>query len=222
MSFDALKTKQAELIRKALDGSFFMDIEGTSVGHVATITAETGGVVDLSPLPAGYKDLGWVNSDGFQFGRESNVANITSFGSVTPTRSDVQSDVTSLTVNAQETNLTTLALSTGAAASGITADPVTGEVVLTKPGRPSARSYKALFISVDETTDGPIYMGRYFANMKVTGYGSETYQSSAEEAILRTVTLGANPGPEGWSERWFFGGSGWKALLTQMGIPNTP
>lgn len=222
MSFDALKSRQTELIRKALDGSFFMDLDGTSTGHIDTITVDTAGVVDLSPLPVGYKDVGWVNADGFQFGRETNTANITSFGSVTPTRSDVQSDVTSLTVNAQETNLTTLAMSTGAATSGISADAVTGEVVLTKPGRPSARSYKGLFVAVDEVTEGPIYMGRYFCNLKVTGYGTETYQSSAEEAILRTVTLGANPGPEGWSERWFFGGTGWKALLTKMGIPTTP
>jgi hypothetical protein len=63
----------------------------------------SGAGVDLAPLPSGMDDLGWLTSDGAQFSRDVSASEVTSWGSVTPTRTDITSDSTTMTVTAQET-----------------------------------------------------------------------------------------------------------------------
>jgi len=81
--------------------------------------------VNLKVLPAGMDDLGWLSGDGAQFSRDVSTSDVTSWGSVTPTRSDVTSDTSTMAVTAQETKLLTIGLATGADLAAITADAQT-------------------------------------------------------------------------------------------------
>ncbi len=98
-TFAELQTVQTELIRKAKSGSAFLapisatDVDETFVGP--------GGV--LATLPADYEDLGWLSNDGMGFSRDVSTSDVTSFGSVSPTRSDVVSDTSTVTVEVSET-----------------------------------------------------------------------------------------------------------------------
>lgn len=218
MPLSALQLKQAELIRKATDGSAFI-APGNSL-LVETLTTGTVGTdADLNALPAGYTDFGFLTTDGVQTGRDVATSDITSWGQSSPTRSDVTTDSSTFTIVPQETNLSTISTYTGADIAAITATSTSGEVKLVKPTKPSSRTYRLLVVSEDETADGFIWYARFVPRAKVTGYAAQNL-SGGDEAITWGVTFGAEPDTElGGSEAWFFGGPGWFALLGAMGIP---
>jgi hypothetical protein len=221
MSFEALRDKKNELIRKATDGSLF--IGPGDADPITTLTTYTAGpppVIDLTPLPDDWEDVGWVTSDGFGTSRDVTNSEITSFGSTAPTRTDVVSDTTTLTGTMQETKLLTIGLATGADLAAIVANAQSGEVHIKKPTRPRAKNYRGLLVAVDENESGEIWIARYFPRLKVTNFSEQNF-SSGDEAIVWGVTYTAEEDSNyGATEGWLFGGPGWKALLTEMGIPN--
>lgn len=222
-NYTALKNKQSELIRKALEGSAFLaPISAIAIADLTSVTGVAPNeVVDLAPLPVDYDDLGWLSTEGVSFAREVAQAEIASWGSVTPTRTDITSDSSTATVVCQETKLLTIGLATGADLAAITADPATGEVSIAKPARPSSKSYRLLTLAVDQADAGEIYIARFFPRAKVTNYAEQSF-SGGDDPISWGVTFtGEVDSDLGYSERWIFGGAGWKALLTGMGITDT-
>ena len=174
--------------------------------------------VNLRPLPAGWDDLGWLSNDGAAFSRDVSTSDVQSWGSVTPTRSDVTSDTSTLAVTAQETKLLTIGLATGADLAAVTPDAQTGEVRIEKPTRPSSRHYRALSVAVDLGDAGEIYIARFFPRAKVTNYAEQAF-GGGDDPISWGVTLtGEEDSSLGFSESWLFGGPGWNALLDDMGF----
>lgn len=219
-SYAALKNKQAELIRKAQEGSAFL--APVAADAIDELTQATGTapnqVIDLAPLPTDYEDLGWLSPDGVSFAREVAQSDVTSWGSVTPTRTDITSDTSTATVVAQETKLLTIGLATGADLAALTADATTGEVRVNKPARPSSKRYRLLTVAVDENDDGEIYIARFFPRAKVSNYAEQSF-SSGDDPITWGVTFTGEEDSElGYSESWIFGGAGWKALTADMGF----
>lgn len=222
-SYEALKNKQAELIRKATDGSAF--VAPVSAAPITDLTqyiaAQVGppavpARIDLMPLPDEYDDLGWLTPDGMQFSREVSNAETTSFGSISPTRTDVTSDTSTLAVTAQETKLLTVGMATGADLSALTLKEQTKELSIAKPTRPKARHYRVLSLAVDENEFGEIYIARFFPRAKVTNYGDQAYGSEGE-IVWSTTLTGEIDSDLGYSERWLFGGAGWAGLAAKMG-----
>jgi hypothetical protein len=175
--------------------------------------------VNLKPLPTGWDDLGWLSSDGAQFSRDVSTSDVTSWGSVTPTRSDVTSDTSTMSVTAQETKLLTIGLATGADLAAITADAQTGEVSIEKPTRPSSKHYRALSVAVDLGDAGEIYVARFLPRAKVTNYAEQNFGGGDDPVVWGVTLSGEEDSSLGYSERWLFGGAGWLALLDDMGIP---
>lgn len=214
-NFLALANKQEDLVRKTVDMSVF--IAPITAPLITNLTDSADKL--LQALPAGYDDVGLLTSDGAQFSREIERSEITSAGRVTPTRTDITSDVSSLEISCQETKLSTIGLHTGADVSAIVPDPVSGEVKIAKPERPKPLKYRCLTVGVDENDAGEIYIARYFARAEVADVGDQPFQSEEDEALLWPVTLsGRFDKTAGYSEVWLFGGPGWHSLLTQMGF----
>jgi hypothetical protein len=217
--YEALKNKQNELIRKALDGSVFVaDATEAAIAALTTYTAGPPVVIDLTALPSGYDDLGWLSTDGSQFSRDVAASEVTSFGSVSPTRTDITSDTTTMTVTAQETKLLTIGLATGADLSAVTAAFETGEVSIAKPSRPKSRHYRVLSLAVDQGDGGEIYLGRFLPRAKVTSYAEQSFGGGDDPITWGVTFTGEEDSVLGYSERWLFGGPGWLALLADMGI----
>lgn len=218
-NYDDLKNKQAELIRKALDGSVFL--AAATADPIVNLTSDsvaTPGTPELTALPTDWDDLGYLSNDGAAFARDVASSEVTSWGSVTPTRTDITSDTTTLTVTAQETKLLTLGLATGADLANIVADGVTGEVKIAKPARPKSKHYRVLSLAVDEGDGGEIYVARFLPRAKVSSYAEQAF-GGGDDPISWGVTLTGEVDDDlGYSEEWLFGGAGWKALLTQMGF----
>lgn len=220
-AFETMQSLQTELIRKTLTGSVFI-AEATADPVGSALTEVTGTspdeVHELTALPEGYEDLGYTTDAGAAFTTETTSSDITSWQSTTPTRSDTTAETSTLQVVAQETKLLTLGLYTGSALGGIEAAATTGDVLIKKPQRPSARFYRVFVLSQDETEDGPIWIGRFLPRAKVTGRGGQSHDKS-DNALQYDVTFtGFRDTTYGSAEAFYFGGPGWLALLDQMGI----
>jgi hypothetical protein len=216
-AWDELKKHQNHLIRKTLEGSVFAaPITATA------ITALTDTTSELLALPTGYVDLGFMSDDGAQFSSEIDSSDVTSWGSVEPTRRDITQDVTTLQGFFQETNKMSIALYTNVDADSLTPDATSGELVVDKPDRPANRHYRILTIGVDLADAGEIYVARFLPRASVTDKDDQGYQGG-DDPLGWPVTLTAyKDAALGTSERYFFGGPGWKALLDDMGFDTTP
>lgn len=214
-TYDALQTKKNQLIRKFRNGSVF----GASYASdpIDTLTDATDG--GLAALPTGYKDWGWFTDDGLQYSRDVETSDTTSAGSNEPTRTDIDSDTTSLQVVFQETRLETIGLYMGVDLTAAKAAAGAGaELLIKKPQTPPELYYRVLALAVDESTGGEIYIARFFPRAKVTNFGDQQVQRG-EDAIGYDVTFQAFVDSDyGSSEGWIFAGPGWEALLADMGI----
>ena len=214
-SYDTLRGKKLELIRKATDGSVF--VGPLTVPLLTTLT--TTATRELATLPVGMKDAGWVTEDGVAFGRETATSDINSWGSTSPTRSDITTDETTITFTAQETNITTLGLATGFDMSTVTPTATTGEVDMKMGLVPSKKAYRVLALAVDKAPEGEIYIGRYFPRAEVNSFTDQTF-SGGDSAVEWGVTMTAKAdSTAGYAARYLFGGPGWHALLVAMGFP---
>jgi hypothetical protein len=194
-------------------------LTGGTTPSVGVATTTPGAAIDLTPLPSGWEDLGWTSSDGVTYGRETEVSDVTSFGSVEPTRSDMTRDTITMQCVAQETKLLTLGLYSGASTDGLRADATTGEFVIQKPAVPGFRFYHVLGVFVDRDDLGrEIYIARYMPRARITEYGEQVF-SDGDDPIGYSMTFtGFEDSTEGFSHAWMFGGAGWNALLSSMGI----
>lgn len=214
-----LRNKQAELIRKALDGSCF--IAPLSVAAPTTLTTYVAGppaVFNLAPLPVGYVDAGWLTPDGMQSSLSSESTAVTSFGSIAPTRTDLSSESSTVTIAMQETKALSIGLYTGADPASLTLAAQTKELDIKKSVRPTARSYRLLRLSVDENEFGEVYIGQFFPRAKVTGR-ADMNMTGGDNALTWGVTFtGEEDSTLGYSERWLFGGAGWAGLTAKLGF----
>jgi hypothetical protein len=212
-AYDALASKKQNLIRKARKGSVF--VAPYSADHIETLTDPTDSL--LAALPTGYQDLGWMSEDGAQFSSDIDVSEVTSWGSTTPTRTDINAENVELTISCQETSLWTIGLQVGVATSGITG-AASGEVKILRPLQPAKQNYHVLSLAVDENESGEIYIARYWPNAEVTDKDDQAF-SSGDDPVVWSVTMSARPDADlGSPEVWFFGGPGWKAIAADMGI----
>lgn len=208
-----LAEKQSQLIRKALDAVVM-------VAPIATAVPDT--IVDATGanlvVPTGYNALGHHSEDGITWSREVETSDITSHGSVDPTRSDIRRITSTMGVTAQETNLQTISTSLGIDLAADARSATTGELKVDEPSRPRSVHYRLMAVSVDDGDAGEIYIGRLFPRAKVTEVGEQTW-SDGDEAMVRPFTFTAyRDATLGVSVRHFFGGPGWKALLDDMGF----
>lgn len=216
-AWDELKVHQNHLIRKALEGSVF-----AAPITAPAITALTDTTSELLALPDGYVDLGFMSDDGAQFSAEIDSSDVTSWGSVEPTRRDITQDVTTLQGFFQETNKMSIALYTGVDAASLTPDATSGELKVDKPDRPASRHYRILTLGVDLADAGEIYVARFLPRASVTDKDDQAFQSG-DDPLGWPVTMTAyKDSALGTSESYFFGGPGWKALLADMGFTTTP
>lgn len=190
---------------------------GTSPS-VTVATTTPGAGVDLAPLPTGYEDLGWTSTDGSSFARATDVSNVSSFGSVQPTRADVTKDEVTLQVTAQETKLMVLGLYTGVDTAYLKANAGTGELKIAKPSQPGFKYYRVLGLYVDQSDYGEIYYARYMPRARVTAFGDQAFTDGDTPISYQLTFTGFEDSVLGYSHAWYFGGNGWRAYMTKMGV----
>lgn len=214
-AIDALQSLQNDLIRKTLNGSVFIAPYSAATVDEATLFDTATG--ELKTLPTGFKDLGYLTDAGASFNRSVTNSDVTSWQSLTPTRSDLTADTTTLQVICQETNLQTLGLYTGAADTALNPATANGVVRVDKPARPTGLEYRVLSIAVDETSEGEVVLCRYLPKAKPTAFGKQDF-AKANEIQYDVTFTGYVDDVLGSPESFIFGGAGWLSRLTAMGL----
>jgi len=214
-TYDAIKNLQSSLIRKALAGSVFV----ADVSAAAPTSLTTGAASGLAPLPEGYEDLGYITKDdGLSWSRSTEVSEVTSWGSVEPTRRDINSDVTNLAFTAQETKRATLGLYYNLDLSTVTPDATTGEVAFAQPTRPATKYMRVFALFVDGVGADTIYVARFLPRAMLSEVDDQAW-TDGDDPVGYPCTLAATPDEDlGYSVRHFFGGPGWKSRLEDMGF----
>jgi hypothetical protein len=215
-----IRDKKNELIRRAKDGSVFVAEMSVAVPTALTSTSSS---TLLTLATTDWTDIGWFSTDGVTYDRSTDQVETSSFGSSETTRSDVTKDEISMSCTAQETKALTLGITTGADITAIKADATTGEVQVAKPTTPKLRFYRVLGIFLDHDDNGlEIYFGRLMPRAQVADFGSQGYNEDETGISYPMTWRGKEDSTLGYSHKWFWGGPGWKALLTDMDIPNLP
>lgn len=215
-TYDQLKKKQSDLIRKALEGSIFIADESVALPTALT----SGDAANLLQLPAGFEDIGWVDKgDGATWSRSVDMSDVDSWGAVEPTRTDITKQTDGLKFTAQETKRRTLELYEGVNLSEVKPDATTGEVRFDRPSRPATRHFRAFGLFVDGSGADTIYVAKLAPKASVTDTGDQKW-SDGDDPVGYEVTMTAKyDATAGTAMRFFFGGPGWKKLLTAMGFP---
>lgn len=214
-TFDALQQRKNELIRKALEGSVFI-----APFSAALPTAMTSGASgDLNALPSGYVDVGWVDDkQGATWSRKPTTADVTSWGSVEPTRTDITKDDRVVKFTAQETKAITLELAEGVDMSGVTPDATSGEVSFSSSTRPETRYYRVFGLFVDGDGADSIYIGRLLPRAVVTSIGDQVWSNTADALVYPLEMSARIDSVAGYSVKHFFGGPGWQTILSELGF----
>lgn len=214
-TFDALQVRKNELIRKALEGSVFIAPETADLP--TALTSGAGG--DLVTLPTGYVDVGWVDDkQGATWSRKPTTADVTSWGSVEPTRTDITKDDRTVKFTAQETKAITLELAEGVDMSTVVPDPTTGEVAFASPTRPETTYYRVFGLFVDGDGSDSIYIGRLLPRAVVTSIGDSVWSNTADALTYPLEMAARVDSVAGFSVKHFFGGPGWQTILSELGF----
>ena len=213
--FTALQTLQSSLIRKFRNGSVFVS-NTPSVTLPTRLTATTDNKPTALTI-TDWTDLGLLSEDGAQFESETSTSDTTTWQQVEPARSDVVSKVNTLALQAKETKRATIELYTGKDLS--TLIPATGgAVVFDDDTTPSFRYARVLAIGVDDTADGPIYLGRALTHARVTSLGGQSINKGDDGLVYDLTFTGYVDDVLKTSQRWYFEGPGWLAALSRMGF----
>lgn len=211
--FADIKVEDNRLIRKALDATAVV----ASYTAAAIASPFTGTTSALAALPTGYSDLGWLSDDGISLGREIELSEINSLGSVEPTRIDTRRVSKTLTCMAQETKKLTRALYYGMNL-GATITPNAGGVVeFNEPDQPVPNYVRLVAYLKDENENGEIYIVRSYPRARVTPNGEQTW-SDGDAALMYPLLFTATKDPVlGYSVKEWQGGPGSTGLNTAMG-----
>lgn len=212
--FNALRGAQAKLIRKALGGLILVAPEDAEVPDPIFTGANT--FADFATL--GYKPLGWLTKgDGINFTRETEQAEVESFGAQEPTRIDFTKDVTSAAFKCQETNRQVLEMYHGVDLEGVTVDKTTGEFAFSNPDVPEAIYRRLIYIAKDGNGDDSKYIIKVMPRGIVSEVQEQAWSSESELASGLTVKA-TKDDVLGYSVRNVFGGTGFLKLAADMGF----
>ena len=192
-----------KLIRKIQKAVAFLD---KSDVEMPTSMYEAGSLIDLKTR--GWLPVGLVSPEGYTFNREPESEDIDALGYASPVRTDTTRVARSVAFTPLERGRRhMLELQYGTDLTGITMDPVTGEIVFDEPDLPVDDEYKLLVLGQDGPADEQWVLGKGYFAAKLANTAEETW--GREGAAASQLTLNIFSGEEsGVPVRHFMGGTG--------------
>lgn len=214
-TFDSIRGHNTKLIRKALAGVVFAKRYAAEDEPITQVYKKTTGLV----IPAGYKSVGVTSkSAAAKFARDTETAEVESWGYGDPTRQDLTKDVTSLQFTMQESKRLSFELYNSVDLSGVKAD-ANGNIVMDKPTTPQSLDWRIFTLSRDGDGPNAIYFLKWLPNCRVTGVEDQELSDGSELAYTVTVTGFTDP-TELTAVREVWGGPGLD--ITGMGFTTGP
>lgn len=176
-TFDTLRQDADEraLIRKIQKAIGF--IAPTTVALPTSLFTGAGVLVDLAA--AGWKPVGMVTPDGWEFGRDVSSEDISAFGYAGAVRSDVTEVARTVSMTALESGRKhMLELAYGTDLTAVTQSATTGEVIFYEPDLPVDKEYRLLVIGSDGPAAENWIIGRGYGRVKLDTTESQTWGTS--------------------------------------------
>lgn len=202
-TFDGARTPNVKNIRKALAGAVFVKRWASGDAPITKVYTTAGGLI----IPTGYKDVGVLSkSSAVKFARDTNTADVESWGYAQPTRRDITSDITTVQFTMQESKREVFELHGGVDLSGVTPDS-DKNVIIDKPGRPQSLEWRVFVLCKDGDGAKAIYWLDWLPFAQVTGMEDVENSESAERAYTVTMTGYEDPAVR-TAHRQVWGGPG--------------
>lgn len=210
-TFDSVRDHNPRLIRKALEGSIFMKRWEKEDQPITQIYTAAGGLI----IPAGYIDVGVINKkDATKWARDTDTADVESWGYGEPTRRDINKDVSTMSFTMQESKRQVFEVYNSVDLSAVAPD-AEGNIVMDKPNRPQKMEWRAFQLCKDGDGLDAIYFLRALPRCTVTKVQDQTW--GEEDEIQYGVELtGYKDADWGTAVREVWGGPGLSA--TDMGF----
>lgn len=212
--YDELAAAKGKLIRKALGG--FIMVAPMDVKVPEKVFADKqGNFIDFKK--AGFTPLGWLTKgDGINFSRETEQAEVESFGAQEPTRVDFTKDTTSAAFNCQETNKKVLELYYSQDLSDVKPDSETGEISFEQRD-PETIYRRMIYIAHDGKGKDAKYIVKIMPKATISEVQEQAWSSESELAYGMTAKASKDD-DLGYSVRHVFGGPGFEKLYADMGF----
>jgi hypothetical protein len=208
-TFGALVTQDNANIRKALKGGVLMAPMSASLPTALT----TGATPTLNVL-TGFNSLGFFDDSGAVRSEKISVEDVPAWGKVAPVRTDIVTDVTSVKINALESNLYTLAAFFRIPVASLVPNGTTGELVITKNISPTVNYQRMIVLTQDGGAGSEFWIAQLLPMAAVTAVGDMSF-NSAKNTITYNMTLTGYEDPvAGFDEQMFYAGPGWLAAAT--------
>lgn len=206
-SFEDATKFNSTLIRKALQGAIYVKRYADADPEIKSIWTPTAGL----QIPAGYEHVGHVTKkDATAWARDTDTADVESWGFGEPTRRDLTKDVTTLKFVMQESKRRAFELYNGVDLSQVKPD-ANGNLVMDKPGRPQKIDYRAFVVSKDGDGADAIYFARWLPLCSVSAIEDQTW--GEEDELQYGVTLTGMTDPKiKTAVREIWGGPGLDAV----------
>lgn len=185
------------------------------------LTAPFDGTGALQAFPAGYVSAGLTDAGGLNVGRAITVADVASWQTVQPVRTDVTADKMTLKVKVQETNKVTLAIQEGKLLADVDMTGKSFGALRSSAGRQPKR--RVILLAEDQANS--IIVVRSLPNARLTAYGSDaSYQRATE--LMYDYQLDAYPDPllldddgNPTDSQFWIGGAGFASLSQTVTAP---
>lgn len=203
------------LVRKIQKAVMFLGPGGTALPP-SLFDGSATSLIDLNGL--GFWPVGLVTADGYTFTREMEKEDVFAMGYASPSRSDTTVVPRTIAFSAYENaKRHMLELKYGTDLSGITQDPVTGEIVFDEPDLPVGAEYCALVIGTDGPATAQWVMGRGYGTVKLATTGEEVW--GGEGGLSNAYTLDVfSDETTGSPVKHYIGGTGAVAASTALGF----
>lgn len=214
-TFDSVRDPNVKNIRKALAGAVFVKRWDDADTAITQVYNSTDGLV----IPEGYTDVGVLSkSSAVRFARDTNTADVESWGYAQPTRRDMTTDTTTMVFSMQESKRIVMELHGGADLSAVVPDG-DGNIVIDKPARPQAQDWRVFALCKDGDGADAIYWLDWLPNAQVTGVEDQENSEATERLYTVTMTGYEDPAIR-TAHRQVWGGPGVDAAA--MGFGTTP
>ncbi|NNG20497.1 hypothetical protein HJ590_13160 [Naumannella sp. ID2617S] len=175
-SFDSVRKHNTRLIRKALEGSIFVKRWEEADPEIEKVYTSATGLV----IPTGYEDVGVISKkDAAKWARDTDTADVESWGYGEPTRRDVNKDISTVAFTMQESKRQVFELHQGVDLSAVRPD-ADGNVVIDKPGRPQAIHWRLFMLAKDGDGADAVYFLRALPRCTVSKFEDQTWGEEDE------------------------------------------
>lgn len=202
-TFDSVRNPNVKNIRKALAGAVFVKRYDDADVPITKVYTTAGGLV----IPTGYKDVGVLSKgSAVKLARETNTADVESWGYGAPTRRDITNDVTTIQFSMQESKRQVFELYNSVNLSAVVPDS-DKNIIIDKPRSPQTQDWRVFVLCKDGDGPDAIYWLDWLPNCQVTGFEDQENSEATEKVYTVTVTGYEDPAVR-TAHRQVWGGPG--------------